>query len=179
MEATELLVHSCRNMKWLLLLLLFGCSASQQIATSATAVREYAATIKDKSAQIQAQSTNEAITKSAIEISSTTDKIILEVADIQSSIPNIADITPWWATLLKWGFITVAIIAATFLLIQSGALTAFRLLIGWIPRKTQTEAQIAVNALDPQKDDNVTTWIAAKRASDPLFNAAWLKAKSE
>ena len=166
-------------MKWLLLLLLFGCSASQQIATSATAIREYASEIKERSVAIQKESTDSFVLINAKSISHITDKIIGEVGDVQKAIPKIADITPWWATLLKWGFVMVAVIAATFLLVQSGALTAFRLLIGWIPRKTQTEAQIAINALDPQKDDNVTTWIAAKRASDPLFNAAWLKAKSE
>jgi len=166
-------------MKWLLLLLLFGCSASQQIATSATAIREYASEIKERSVEIQKESTNSFVLINAKSINNITDKIIAEVGDVQKAIPNIADITPWWATLLKWGFVMVAVIAATFLLMQSGALTAFRLLIGWIPQKTQKEAHIAINALDPQKDDNVTTWIAAKRASDPLFNAAWLKAKSE
>lgn len=166
-------------MKWTILVLLVGCSASQQIATSATAIREYASSIKERSDAIQKESQDGFAIMNAKEISKTTDKIIAEVGDIQESIPNIADVTPWWATLLKWGFIMVAVIAATFVLIQSGALTAFRVLIGWIPRRTQTEAQLAHNALDPQKDDNVTTWIAAKRASDPLFNAAWLKAKSE
>lgn len=166
-------------MKWLALLLLAGCSASQQIATSATAIREYASTIKDQSANIQNESSEPAVISSAKSIGATADKIIAEVADIQESIPSVADITPWWATLLKWGFIMVAFIAATFLLIQSGALTGLRLLFNLIPKRVTTEANIAMNALDPSKEDNLTTWISAKRASDPLFNKAWLQAKSE
>lgn len=166
-------------MKWLMLLLLAGCSASQQIATSATAIREYASAIKDQSANIQNESSEPTVLSGAKSISATADKIISEVADIQESIPSVADITPWWATLLKWGFIMVAFMAATFLLIQSGALTGLRLLFNLIPKRVTTEANIAMNALDPSKEDNLTTWISAKRASDPLFNKAWLKAKSE
>ena len=166
-------------MKWLALLLLAGCSASQQIATSATAIREYASTIKDQSASIQNESSEPAIISSAKSISATANKIITEVADIQESIPKVADVTPWWATLIKWGFIMVAAIAATFLLIQSGALVWLRLLLNLIPKRVTAEANIAMNALDPNKEDNLTTWISAKRASDPLFNKAWLQAKSE
>jgi hypothetical protein len=165
-------------MKWGILFLLVGCSASQQIATSATLINRYASEIKVQSISIQNKSVDAESVASAKEIEVTADRIICEVDDIQSSIPKVADITPWWATLFKYGFAAVAAIALVIIINQTGLSTAIRLLIGWIPRKTQQDADLAVRALDPTKEDDMRTWVAAKRSSDPLFNAAWEKAKA-
>jgi len=81
---------------------------------------------------------------------------------------------PFWATLLQWGLGAVVAVALVALLWQTGLGTLIRVAIGWIPRRVQNEADLAGKMLG---DDPATAreFVAAKRASDPLFAAAWGK----
>jgi hypothetical protein len=48
--------------------------------------------------------------------------------------------------------------------------------LGWIPRKTQSRADLAVSMLDPSRPEGDREFIAALR-QDPEFDAAFRRAK--
>ena len=56
---------------------------------------------------------------------------------------------------------------------QTGLGTVIRLAIGWLPKRKVTEAKLAIEALDDTDPTTLREYIAAKRSSDPMFNAAW------
>jgi len=88
-------------------------------------------------------------------------------------------VTPWWASLIQWGLIALVGGFLVWILYSTGAVTAIRIAVGWLPRRKVQEAQIAVAALDESRPETAREWLAARRAADPEFNAAWLKAKEK
>ena len=147
--------------KFLSILLLCGCSSVNEISTSNHIVQENAIKI---------------INTQDITIAHKHAKIILdETSDIASVIGNIKDITPWWATLLQYGFMSIIGIALVIILWQTGIGQAIRVAIGWIPSNKKKEAALAQSVLDESKPEGIREWIAAKRLSDPEFDAAWRK----
>lgn len=147
--------------KFLSVLLLCGCSSVNEIATSNHIVQENAIKILD--------------TKD-ITIAHKHAQIILdETSDIAGVLGNIKDVTPWWATLLQYGFISIIGIAIIVILWQTGIGQAIRVAIGWIPSNKKKEAALAQSVLNENNQETVREWIAAKRLSDPEFDAAWRK----
>jgi hypothetical protein len=67
------------------------------------------------------------------------------------------------------------VVGVAVILFQTGIGAAIRAAIGWIPRRKVQEANLAAAALDPGRAETVRELIAARRASDPLFDAAWRK----
>lgn len=148
-------------MKYLWLFLLIGCSAVKEISTSNHIIQENAMAIIDTI---------------DISVAHKHAEIILgETKDISGAVSEVADITPWWANLLKYGFISISSIAVVVILWQTGLGTVIRLAVGWLPRRKVNEAKLAVSALDDTDPVTMREYIAAKRSSDPLFNAAWNK----
>lgn len=147
--------------KLLSILLLCGCSSVNEISTSNHIVQENAIKILD--------------TKDILVAHKHAQIILDETSDIASVLGNIKDITPWWATLLQYGFISIIGIALVVILWQTGIGQAIRLAIGWIPANKKKEASLAQSVLDETKPEGVREFIAAKRLSDPMFDAAWRK----
>ena len=148
-------------MKYLWLFLLVGCSAVKEISTSNHIIQENAMAIIDTR---------------DISVAHKHAEIILdETKDISGAVGEVADITPWWANLLKYGFISISGIAVVVILWQTGLGTVIRLAVGWLPSRKVSEAKLAVSALDDTDPVTMREYIAVKRSSDPMFNAAWKK----
>jgi len=146
---------------FLIILLLCGCSSVNQISTSNHIVQENAIKILD--------------TKDITIAHKHAEVILKETKDIASAISGVKDITPWWATLIQYGFISIIGIAIVIILWQTGIGQAIRVAVGWIPSNKKKEAALAQSVLDDTKPEGIREWIAAKRLSDPEFDAAWRK----
>jgi hypothetical protein len=70
------------------------------------------------------------------------------------------------------------VVGVCYLLWSSGLGTFVRIAIGWLPRKQRQDADLAAGMLDPSKPEDAREYIAARRASDPYFDAAFKKARA-
>ena len=149
-----------------------GCSATKEIASSASVAASAAHSISERAGFIVANSTQPEIVAAAVVIKGDAAVILHEVAQISTAVAGVKDIVPFWATLIQWALGAVVAVALVVLLWQTGLGTLIRVAIGWIPRRVQNEADLAGKMLS---DDPATAreFVAAKRASDPLFAAAW------
>ena len=162
-----------RCMIFLLLIAFCGCSPSRQIAVAASEAGAHAASIRSSAATIVSTSTQADVVLLAQDIDDQAASIQASAVIIHRALPGVEDQTPWWASLLGWGFAAVIACAVVVLLWQTGIGTAIRLALGWIPRPKRMEASLAAATLSSENQETVREWIASKRASDPLFNAAW------
>jgi hypothetical protein len=146
------------------------CSASQRIATRATAIREHADEIIVAVDRIDYDGAE------VDQIRSNAEAIREAVGDIHTALPGVTDRTPWWADLLKWLAIAAAGAAAVWLLTASGILGAIRAALGWIPKPKARAASLLAAAVDDARPETTREAIAAMRAQDPEFDAAWRRA---
>ena len=149
-----------------------GCSATKEIASSASTAASSAHSISERSAFIITHSAQPEIVAAAVTIKADAEIILNETRQISTAVSGVKDIVPFWMTLIQWGLGAVVAVALVALLWQTGLGTLIRVAIGWIPRRVQNEADLAGKMLS----DNPATareFVAAKRASDPLFAAAW------
>ena len=149
----------------LVVLLLAGCNPVARISANATAIRNEAGALIDHGNATGDQVVVHGATR-----------IDEHAAAIHGDIPNVQAITPAWLSTLKWWGIALAVAGVVFVLWQSGAFTAVRIAIGWIPRRKVAAAQIAVDTLDESRPEGERELIAALR-SDPEFDAAFKRAK--
>jgi type II secretory pathway component PulL len=98
--------------------------------------------------------------------------------DISVDLSQVEDKTPAWISMLQWWGIALAAIAILIVLWQSGAFTAIRIAIGWLPRRKVAQAEMAVDMLDPSRPEGDREMVAAMRAQDPVFDAAFRKAQT-
>lgn len=168
-QAGLILVCSC----------VLGCSASQHIAEEANTISMRADRIIQITDQIGHTSKEVESIRSATEIQLEAQKIRASVAEIHATLPGVKDITPWWADLIRWLLIASAGAALVWVLYATGAASAIRVAIGWIPRRKINEAEMAVATLATDKPETLREWVAMKRASDPEFDAAWKKAQEK
>jgi hypothetical protein len=136
-------------------LVLSGCSPVARISASSNEIRTEAQLLMD-----HGQATGDTVVVAGA------TRIDGLAAGIHAELPGVEDQTPPWMALAGW-------IAVVIILFQTGFGTAIRIAIGWIPRKPRQEAELAANMLDPDKPENAREFIAARRASDPFFNAAF------
>lgn len=168
-QAGLILVCSC----------VLGCSASQHIAEEANTISTRADRIIRITDQIGHTSKEVESIRSATEIQLEAQKIRASVAEIHATLPGVKDITPWWADLIRWLLIASVGAALVWVLYATGAASAIRVAIGWIPRRKINEAEMAVATLATDKPETLREWVAMKRASDPEFDAAWKKAQEK
>ena len=147
-----------------LVLLLAGCNPVARISSNATAIRNEAGALIDHGNAIGDQVVVQGATR-----------IDEHAAAIHGDIPNVQAITPAWLSTLKWWGIALAVAGVAFVLWNSGALTAARIAIGWLPRKKVRDAELASAMLDDDQKENPREYIAARRGSDGEFDAAWRK----
>jgi hypothetical protein len=148
-----------------LVLFLAGCNPVARISSNATAIRNEAGALIDHGNAIGDQVVVQGATR-----------IDEHAAAIHGDIPNVQPITPAWLSTLKWWGIAVAVAGVAFVLWQSGAFTAVRIAIGWLPRRKVAIADLAASTLDPSRPEGDRELVAALRA-DPEFDAAFKRAK--
>ena len=109
--------------------------------------------------------------------------ILAASESIVQALPGVKDVTPWSASLLSYGLIALSVVGVVALLWMTG-LGAFvkRLLAALgllIPAAERREANLAAKAIDYGSDVSVREWIAARRASDPMFDAAYRRERRD
>ena len=156
----------------ILAVLTAGCSATKEIASSASVAASAAHSISERSAFIITHSAQPEIVAAAVTIKADAAVVLHETNQISTAVSQVKDIVPFWMTLLQYGLLCAILLGAVALLWMTGLGTLIRVAIGWIPRCVQNEADLAGKMLS---DDPATAreFVAAKRASDPLFAAAW------
>lgn len=157
------------------LLLLAACSPSKQIAVAATDASSRAEEIHRLAHRIGVVSTQPEVIADAAQIAVEADAIRGAAGTIHRALVGVEDVTPWWAVLLQIGFWAVIVVAVAVILWQTGIGQALRAAVGLIPRRKLQEANLAAAALDPSRAEGLRELIAARRAADPLFEAAWRK----
>lgn len=142
--------------------LLVGCSQLAKVSRNATAIQAESQALIDHGVAVGDK-----------EVVSRAERINGLAADIHGSIPHLEDRTPAWLSTLWWGAAAVVAVAVVILLWQTGIGTAIRVAVGWLPRRKVQDASLAAGMLDPNKPEDAREYIAARRASDPEFDAAW------
>lgn len=148
-------------------MLLVGCSPVSQIASNSNEIRTQAQLLASHGAAI-----NDPVVVSGAA------RIDTLAAGIHVALGGVEDKTPAWMSMLTYISLAAVLVAVVVILWQTGIGMAIRIAIGWIPRKPRQEAELAANMLDPSKPENAREFIAAQRASDPYFNAAFVKARA-
>jgi hypothetical protein len=148
-----------------LVLFLAGCNPVARISANATAIRNEAGALIDHGNAIGDQVVVHGATR-----------IDEHAAAIHGDIPSVQAVTPAWLSTLQWWGIALAVAGVAFVLWQSGAFTAVRIAIGWLPRRKVAAAELAVSTLDPSRPEGDRELVAALRA-DPEFDAAFKRAK--
>ena len=152
-------------MRWVVLVVaLAGCSPVERIAGNTNVIREDAQALIDHG---QATSDQEVVDRAT--------RIDKNAADIHVQLTKVQDITPAWLSTLRWWGIAVAVAGIAFLAWNSGIGTAVRIAIGWLPRRKVSDAEMAAAMLSDDKTENPREYVAMRRGSDPMFEAAWRK----
>jgi len=149
----------------LLVLLLAGCNPVQRISNHANAIRTEAQALGE-----HGQATGDPVVVAGAQ------RIDGLAAGIHDELPNVTNKVPAWLSTLQWWGIAVAVVAVAFVLWQSGAFTAIRIAVGWLPRRKVAQAELALDTLDDSRPENDRELVAALRA-DPEFDAAFRKAQ--
>ena len=162
-----------------------SCSDTQRIADASGVIRANASESKARFERIEA---NADINPPAVKADAKAGKreqvaILAASEEIVRALPGVKDVTPWWASLLSWGLIALSVVGVVALLWMTG-LGAFvkRLLAAvglMIPAAERREANLAAKAIDYGSDVSVREWIAARRASDPMFDAAYRRERRD
>lgn len=155
--------------KFLWILVLTGCSSVNEISNSNHVIQSHALEIMHTPSITVAHTHASAILK--------------ETNDIAGVIGNVKDSTPWWAELLSYGFISMAVLGVCFLLWYTGIGSLIKKLcysLGmFIPDKKLQQAKLLQEAKDASDPTTIREAIAAIRAADPAFDAAYKKLQSQ
>jgi hypothetical protein len=149
----------------LIVLLLVGCNPVQRISNHANAIRTEAQALGE-----HGQAIGDPVVVAGAE------RIDGLAAGIHDELPNVTNKVPAWLSTLQWWGIALAVVAVAFVLWQSGAFTAIRIAVGWLPRRKVAAAELALDTLDDSRPENDRELVAALRA-DPEFDAAFRKAQ--
>jgi len=150
-----------------LMLICVACSPVERIAGNTNVIRQDAQALIDHGNAIK-----------DAEVVDRATRIDENAADIHVQLTKVQDITPAWLSTLKWWGIAVAVAGIAFLVWQSGIGTAIRVAVGWLPRRKVAQAELAVDMLDPDRPEGEREYVAAMRAQDPEFDAAFRKAQT-
>ena len=151
-----------------------GCSATRQIAQSASQVSALSERIARQAEAITLTSDQAEVVKSAESIRADAYSILDHSQRIAISVTGTKDATPAWMTLVEWLAIAAAGICAAWILTASGALGAVRAAVGWLPRRKVMDATLARSVMDDANPASIREYIAARRMSDAEFNAAFV-----
>lgn len=144
--------------------LLVGCSELAKVSRNAVEIQAESQALIDHGTTV---GDKEVVTRAG--------RIHELATGIHGSIPHLEDRTPAWLEVVWWGAIAVVALAVVVLLWQTGLGAAIRVAVGWLPRRKVQDASLAAGMLDPNKPEDAREYIAARRAADPEFDAAWQK----
>jgi len=147
--------------------LCFGCSPVSRIANNTNEIRTQAQLLADHGMAIN----------DPVVVTGAT-RIDTLAAGIHIALGGVEDKTPAWMSMLTWIAIAAVVVAVVVLLWQTGLGTMIRIAVGWLPRKQRQDADLAAGMLDPSKPEDAREYIAARRASDPYFDAAFKDARA-
>jgi hypothetical protein len=150
-----------------LIVFVIGCSPVERIAGNTNVIRQDAQALIDHGNAIK-----------DAEVVDRATRIDENAADIHVQLTKVQDITPAWLSTLKWWGIAVAVAGIAFLVWNSGIGTFVRVAVGWLPRRKVAQAELAVDMLDPDRPEGEREYVAAMRAQDPEFDAAFRKAQT-
>lgn len=146
--------------------ILAACGPRERIAGTANDIRDEAHLLV-----VRGTATQDA------EVVERAERIDALAATIHEDLTGTQDITPAWLKALMWVGATIVAVAAVVLVWQTGIGTALRTAIGWIPRRKMSQAELAVDMLDPSRPEKDREFIAAMR-QDPEFDLAYRKAQA-
>ena len=149
----------------LLVLALAACNPVARISANATAIRNEAGALIDHGNATGDQVVVQGATR-----------IDEHAAAIHGDIPSVQAVTPAWLSTLQWCGIAVAVAGIAFLAWNSGIGTFVRIAIGWLPRRKVAIADLAASTLDESRPEGDRELIAAMRAQDSEFDAAFRNA---
>lgn len=150
------------------ILVLAACNPVQHIAMQANAIRAEAKLLADHGRAIE----DPVVVSKAQEIEEL-------AADIHETLPEVEAKTPAWMSMimyLAWAGIAIAVCV---ILWQTGLGRAIKVLVGWIPAPVEREARLLRDVMDPNRKEDLREFVAARRASSPLFDLAWRKANEQ
>lgn len=146
--------------------ILAACGPRERIAGTANDIRDEAHLLV-----VRGTATQDA------EVVKRAERIDALAATIHEDLTGTQDITPAWLKALMWVGAAIVAVAAVVLVWQTGIGTALRTAIGWIPRRKMSQAELAVDMLDPSRPEKDREFIAAMR-QDPEFDLAYRKAQA-
>ena len=144
--------------------LLVGCSELAKVSRNAVEIQAESQALIDHGTAV---GDKEVVTRAG--------RIHELATGIHGSIPHLEDRTPAWLEVVWWGAIAVVALAVVVILWQTNLGAAIRVAVGWLPRRKVQDASLASGMLDPNKPEDAREYIAARRAADPEFDAAWQK----
>jgi hypothetical protein len=150
----------------IVLSLLAGCSPVSRIANNTNDIRTEAQLLAEHGTAVN----------DPVVVSGAT-RIDTLAAGIHVALTGVEEKTPPWMSMLTWIAIAAVVVAVCVLLWQTGLGTAVRVMVGWLPRKKVSQAELAVDMLDPSRAESGREMIAAMR-SDPEFDLAFRIAQS-
>jgi hypothetical protein len=150
----------------LLVLLLVGCNPVQRISRHVNAIRTEAQALGE-----HGQAIGDPVVVAGAE------RIDGLAAGIHDELPNVTNKVPAWLSTLQWWGIAVAVAVVAFVLWQSGAFTAIRIAVGWLPRRKVAQAELAIDTLDESRPESARELVAALRSQDAEIDAAYRKAQ--
>ena len=168
----------------LLLVLLCGCSPTQQIATTSTRISQTAASSKDRFTLIATEATAQNPDAGMIEAQAEEgireqEEIILLTGRIHRVLPGVEDQVPYWVNVLEYGALALIILGIAWILWNTGLGSLIKRLVGFIPAPKQRDATLIRQAMDSQSPVTLREYVAARRASDPEFDRAYDRSRTE
>lgn len=148
-------------------LLLAGCSSVERISSSANAIRGEANALEDHGKAI-----GDPV------VIDRSQRIYELAASIHDDLSGVQDKASQLLATLWWVAAAVVAVAVVAFVWQTGLGMAVRRLLGWIPQPVARDADLAAQMMDPDSKEGVREYIAARRASDPLFDSAFRKARA-
>ena len=142
--------------------LLVGCNPLTRVSRNSTAIQAESQALIDHGKTV---GDKEVVTRA--------ETIHGLAADIHGQLPHLENKTPAWMEMVWWVAAAVVAVAVVIVLWQTGLGTAIRVAVGWLPRRKVQDASLAAGMLDPSKPEDAREYVAARRASDPEFDAAW------
>jgi ABC-type multidrug transport system fused ATPase/permease subunit len=174
----------------ILLLIVFALASCKSpvksIADNANKISTLAQSSKERFERIEEAAKTELIDVQSVQKEAKAgvqeqEKIIATTKITIVDLTKVQDIVPWWGTMINYIFIGLSILGVLAILwyLGVGNLTRnfFYSLGMFVPKKKVEEAKLVRKTL--ASDDPVTTreLVAALRASDPAFDAAYKKTK--
>lgn len=151
----------------IVIMALAACNPVASIARDTNSIRLEAKALAEHGRSINDQ-----------EVVDRAERIEEHAAGIHESLSDVESKTPPWMTMVTWLAVAAAIVAGLVFLAQSGLLSAIRIAIGWIPARKLSDAELAHKMLGSDAE-TPREYVAARRASDPMFEAAWRKINKE